>query len=61
MVEVAGCWREWGDGSSLAGRWETGARVRSAVAACDGAALGEVGAAVWVTALLWISPSPLAT
>lgn len=61
VVEVAGCWRAWGDGSSLVGRWETGAGVRSAVTHCVGVAPGEAGAAVWVTALLWISPSSLAT
>lgn len=67
MVEVAGCWREWGEGSSVVGRLGAGARFRTVVGAGDGAGVGvgvgetgATGAAVWVTALLWTSlPSPL--
>lgn len=65
VVEVAGCWRDWGQGSSGAARWEAGAGA--GVGAAVGVrgrvgAGGEVGAAVWVTALLWTSPaSPLVT
>ena len=68
MVEVAGCWREGGEGSSIVGWGGTGVRTTAVVGAGagDGAGAGggagEGGAAVWVTALLWTSPpSPLVT
>lgn len=64
VVEVAGCWRGWGEGSSAVGRCGAGAGLRTAFGAGIGVggAAGEAGAAVWVTAQLWTSPpSPLAT
>lgn len=59
VVEVAGCCRECVESSSVLGG--RGAGVRMAAGAGGGVGPGEAGA-VWVTALLWISPlSPLVT